>query len=149
MQIQTAMRKPRSIRALSLDRQRTMLIGALLWPVLFGASMVFPPAVAQAEGDAAAGAKVFLTCAMCHSLDPEARKIGPNLHGVVGRRIGSVMGYDYSKSLARASGIWTEALLDEFLINPRKMFPATRMVTRIPNDRDRADLIAYLKSPRR
>jgi len=103
LQIQTAMRKPRSIRALSLDRQRTMLIGALLWPVLFGASMVFPPAVAQAEGDAAAGAKVFLTCAMCHSLDPEARKIGPNLRSVVGRRIGSVMGYDYSKSLARAA----------------------------------------------
>jgi cytochrome c len=115
--------------------------------ILFAAATLWTAAPARADGDAAAGAKVFLTCALCHSLDPEARKTGPHLRGVIGRRIGGVQGYRYSKGLARASGVWTEALLDEFLVNPRKMFPATRMVTRVPDDRDRADLIAYLKSP--
>ena len=132
----------------ALDRRRTLLVAALLWSLLLGIGIAVPAAGAHAEGDAAAGAKVFMTCAMCHSLDPQVRNIGPHLCGVVGRRIGGVIGYRYSKSLARASGVWTEALLDEFLVNPRKMFSATRMVTRVPNNRDRADLIAYLKSPR-
>jgi cytochrome c2 len=88
-----------------------------------------------------------LTCALCHSLDPEARKTEPHLRGVIDRRIGGAQGYKYSNSLARANGVWTAALLGEFLVNPRKMFAATRMVTRVPNDEDRVDLIAYLKSP--
>jgi len=94
----------------------------------------------------AAGAKVFLTCAVCHSFDPEARKTGPHLRGLIGRPIGGDRDYGYSRALAQADGAWTEALLDEFLANPRKMFPATRMVTRVSDEQDRADLMAYLKS---
>lgn len=111
-----------------------------------GAAVVLIAAPARAEGDAAAGAKVFLTCALCHSFDPEARKTGPHLRGIVGRRIGGDPDFDYSKALDQARGGWTEELLDEFLANPRKMFPATRMVARVADDRNRADLIAYLKS---
>ena len=110
------------------------------------AAVLVTAATARAEGDPTAGAKVFLTCAMCHSFDPEARKTGPHLRGIVGRRIAGDPDFDYSKALKQAGGGWTEERLDEFLANPRKMFPATRMVARVADDRNRADLIAYLKS---
>lgn len=110
------------------------------------AAVLLTAAAARAEGEAAAGAKVFLTCALCHSFDPEVRKTGPHLRGIVGRRIGGDPDFDYSKALERARGGWTEERLDEFLANPRKMFPATRMVARVADEQDRADLIAFLRS---
>lgn len=114
--------------------------------VIAGAAVVMIAVPARAEGDAEAGAKVFLTCAICHSFDPDERKTGPHLHGIVGRRIGADVDFDYSKALDQASGSWTEKRLNEFLANPREMFPATRMAARVSDAQDRTDLIAYLKT---
>ena len=111
---------------------------------------------AQAAGDAAAGEKVFKKCAVCHSLDPARRKLGPTLRGVVGRAAGSVEGYKYSSSYVEAGGkglVWTEAEIVEYLANPKKYLAAylgikrakSRMTARFSKLADRENVVAYLR----
>jgi len=89
---------------------------------------------ALAEGDAAAGEKTFKKCKACHSItDASGEKfvkgghIGPDLYGVIGRTAGSVEDFKYSKSM-RAAGeaglVWDEALLAEFVQNPKAFLAA-------------------------
>jgi len=102
---------------------------------------------ALAEGDAAAGEKVFKKCKVCHSFDPGKKKIGPHLMGVVGRKSGSVEGYKYSKAMAAADITWDEANLDKFLTKPKAFLKKTKMsFGGLKKESQRADLIAYLKA---
>ncbi len=102
---------------------------------------------ALAEGDAAAGKKVFKKCKVCHVFDPDKRKIGPHLKGVVGRKAGAVEGYKYSKAMAAADIVWDEANLDKFLTKPKKFLKGTKMsFAGLRKETQRADLIAYLKA---
>ena len=102
---------------------------------------------ALAEGDAAAGEKVFKKCKVCHSFDPGKKKIGPHLLGVVGRGAGLVEGYKYSKAMAAAEITWDEASLDEFLTKPKAFLKKTKMsFAGLKKEKQRADLIAYLKA---
>ena len=56
-----------------------------------------PPAVAQ---DAEAGQRVFNQCRACHTINEGGRNgVGPNLHGIVGRKPGSIEGFRYSRRL--------------------------------------------------
>lgn len=109
-------------------------------------------APAAAEGDAAKGAIVFRKCYACHSVDPRERNIpGPNLAGIVGRRVAAQRGYDYSPAL-RARGavgaVWSEAALDAFIADPSRAIPGNGMGERgIEDAGERADLIAFLKRP--
>lgn len=103
------------------------------------------------EGDAEAGAKVFRKCAACHSLDAAAgSKVGPNLHGVIGRTTGTVEGFTFSEVMATAGQdghVWTEEELALFLENPKKMFPGTKMTfVGLKKPEERSDLIAFLQS---
>ena len=111
---------------------------------------------AQAAGDAAAGKKVFKKCAVCHSLDPARRKLGPTLKGVVGRAAGSVEGYKYSSSYVEAGEkglVWTEAEIVEYLANPKKYLAAylgikkarSKMTSRFKKRAERENVAAYLK----
>ncbi|MBL8836290.1 MAG: c-type cytochrome [Alphaproteobacteria bacterium] len=108
------------------------------------------PAVA-ADGDPARGARVFLHCYSCHSVDPNesATLSGPTLWRIVGRRAGAVAGFDYSEALAAraAAGLsWTEAALDAFIADPQAAMPGVAMgFFGIPDAGQRADLIAYLR----
>ncbi len=102
---------------------------------------------ALAEGDAAAGEKVFKKCKTCHSFDPGKRKLGPHLKGVVGRKAGAVEGYTYSKAMAGSDITWDEASLDEFLKKPKAFLKGTKMsFGGLKKESQRADLIAYLKA---
>jgi len=102
---------------------------------------------ALAEGDAAAGEKVFKKCKVCHTFDPSKKKIGPHLKGVVGRKAGAVEGYKYSKAMAAADIVWDEANLDKYLTKPRKFMKGTKMsFAGLKKEGQRADLIAYLKA---
>ena len=102
---------------------------------------------ALAEGDAAAGEKVFKKCKVCHSFDPGKKKIGPHLKDVVGREAGSVEGYKYSKAMAAAKITWDEANLDKFLTKPKAFLKKTKMsFGGLKKEGQRADLIAYLKA---
>ena len=88
-------------------------------------------------------------CAVCHTLTPSsARRAGPTLHNLFGRRAGTVEDYKYSATLTGSDIVWTEetvnALFDE---GPDHYIPGTKMpMQRITGANDRADLIAYLKS---
>lgn len=99
---------------------------------------------------AARGQRLFLRCASCHELsDSGLAKTGPTLKGVIGRRVASVPGYDYSKSLAALSFTWDEARLDEWLQRPTGVVAGTTMAFEgMPEAADRKALIAFLKAPR-
>ena len=70
---------------------------------------------------------------------------GPNLLGLVGRKAGSQPGFaKYSEALKASGLIWNEGTLNRFLVNPMAMVPGTLMPMLIPDDKTRADVIAYL-----
>jgi cytochrome c len=98
-------------------------------------------------GDPAKGKDVFEDrCGDCHVLDGVGQ--GPNLVGVIGRRAGSLPGYDYTDAI-KASGLtWTPAELDRFLQGPKQLVPGTAMQVIVPDPAQRRDLIAYLASLR-
>jgi cytochrome c len=104
-----------------------------------------PPTV-HAQGDAAAGEKAFAHCAPCHSNKPGENKFGPSLAGVIGRKSGTEPGYNYSSAMKEANVISDEKSLDEYLQGPGKFVRGTRMVYFVPNEKDRQDVIAYLKT---
>ena len=102
-------------------------------------------------GDPVRGEKVFQYCYSCHSVQPDEINLqGPNLHGIVGRRIASQEGFSYSPALrafAEEEDRWNEALLDRYLTAPYKLVPKTSMAfPGIEAQDERADLIAYLRS---
>ncbi|NBU27568.1 MAG: cytochrome c family protein, partial [Caulobacteraceae bacterium] len=74
-------------------------------------------------------------------------KVGPSLHGVVGRTAGSIAGFRYSAA-NKGSGVkWSEDVLFTYLENPRKFMPGTNMsFVGLRDPQKRADVIAYLKS---
>ncbi|MBT2243156.1 cytochrome c family protein [Sphingobium sp. BHU LFT2] len=102
------------------------------------------PALAQA-GDATKGKAVFARCAVCHSVDPGVKKLGPSLSGVFGRTSGTVPGFTYSPAMQKAKIRWDAKSLDGFLAKPSAAVPGSRMVfAGLPNPADRANLLAYL-----
>lgn len=98
-------------------------------------------------GDAAKGKRVFFKCFSCHTVDEGKNKTGPSLYGVVGRAAGTIEGFKYSDANANSGITWTEAVLFEYLKDPRGYIPGTKMIfPGLPSDQDRADVIEYLKS---
>jgi cytochrome c len=102
---------------------------------------------ALADGDAAAGEKVFVKCKTCHTLEAGKNKVGPSLAGLIGRPAGSLADFNYSDAM-KASGLtWDEATLNEYLADPKGKVPGNKMVfAGVKKDEDRANLIAYLKT---
>ncbi|WP_137700883.1 c-type cytochrome [Marimonas lutisalis] len=88
-------------------------------------------------------------CSICHALEPgPSRKAGPSLHGLFGRRAGTLPGYTYSPTLLRADIVWDEATVDAlFDEGPDHYIPGSKMPMQvIRKTSDRADLISFLKS---
>ncbi len=105
-------------------------------------------AAAGSSAVVAAGKAAFASCAACHSVDPAgASGVGPNLHGVVGRKAGSLADANYTQAL-RASGlVWTEAELGEYLADPAAKVPGTGMASMGVADAERRKaIVAYLAS---
>ena len=99
--------------------------------------------------DVKTGAKLFNRCKACHTLVAGKNRIGPSLHGVFGRKAGTVEGYRYSKALklAGAEGlVWNDQTLDKWLAGPKDLVKKTRMsFPGLKKPADRENLIAFLK----
>ena len=99
-----------------------------------------------ALGDIAHGEKVFKKCAACHSIVKGGKNaIGPALYNVVGRKIGAIEDYKYSKALVAYDKNWTFEELNGFLIKPAKWIKGTKMAyAGLRKEKDRASVIKYL-----
>ena len=103
-------------------------------------------AALMALGDINAGEKIFKKCAACHSINQGgANKIGPALYNVVGRKIGGVADYKYSKAFVEYGKEWNFEELNGFLIKPSKWIKGTKMAyAGLRKEEDRASIIKYL-----
>ncbi len=113
------------------------------------ALMIASPMAAYAEGDAAAGEKVFRRCTACHVADKEINKVGPTLLGVMGRQAGTLESFKkYSKPMVKAGDeglVWDTETMAEFLRKPRTYIKGTKMVFAGLKKEDQiADVIAYI-----
>jgi cytochrome c len=125
-----------------LNAPTLRLAGLLLAPMLLAA-----PAAAQ---DAAAGQRVYNQCRACHTVEQGGRNlVGPNLHGIFGRRAASIEGFRYSADMrakAEAGLTWDEATLRTYIANPKAVVPAGSMsYVGLRNEQQLNDLIAYLR----
>jgi cytochrome c2 len=102
---------------------------------------------AQAAGDPQKGQQVFnAQCKACHTLEAGKHGIGPSLHGVIGRKAGSLPDYNYSPAMKKADVTWNEDTLKNYLTDPHKLIPGDKMAfAGIKNESQLDDLIAYLK----
>ena len=103
-------------------------------------------AALMSMGDIASGQKIFKKCAACHSINKGGKNnIGPALYNVVGRKVGEVSDYKYSKALAAYDKEWTFEELNGFLIKPSKWIKGTKMAyAGLRKEKDRASVIKYL-----
>jgi cytochrome c len=92
------------------------------------------------------GRTVFAQCRSCHTINAGGMNmVGPNLHGVIGRRIATEAGYSYSPALKAQSFTWDADHLQHWLAGPMTDIPGTRMsFAGIRDDTQRRDVIAYL-----
>ncbi|MFD1701436.1 c-type cytochrome [Methylopila henanensis] len=105
-------------------------------------------AAPSAAQDAAAGEKVFKRCVACHAVgEGAANKVGPELNGLIGRKVAGLDGYAYSAALKTygEGKTWDEATLDQFLADPRGSAPGNKMAfAGLKKDDERKNVAAYL-----
>lgn len=117
---------------------------------LVPATIFFASGAARADD---AGAKLFETCRACHTLDPAVKGMaGPNLSGLLRRRIAGDKEFDYSpvlRQVAVTGAVWTRERLEIFLSDPEAMFPAMWMSSKPMRDpAERKALADFLADPK-
>lgn len=126
-------------------RTSVMTIAALL--------VVAGPVAADSDLDArlaAANLKrgqlLYMVCKACHDVEAGLpHKVGPNLHGMFGRKAGTADGFKYTDALMKSGIVWTPATMDAWLKQPGALVPGNGMAfAGIANDADRASLVAWL-----
>lgn len=101
---------------------------------------------AQAAGDPEAGKKAFAKCKACHQLAAGKNGVGPSLHGVFGRKAGTVEGFKFSDAMMAKAVTWNEETIAAYLADPKGYIPGNKMVfPGIKKESELADIIAYLK----
>lgn len=124
---------------------RTLIRLCITASYFYIATACINTAAAQTGGDVKHGQELYSSrCFACHSVD--ANRVGPLHRGVFGRKAGGVAGYDYSPALKKSTVIWNDKTLDQWLADPEKLIPGQKMGYSVMEAKDRADLIAYLKS---
>lgn len=98
------------------------------------------------------GAQIYRACIACHTLSPdEGNRAGPTLHGIFGRRIASLPGYNFSSALRKMEIVWTpETVSKLFEVGPMQYTPGTKMPEqRIASPGDRKALVDFLEKATR
>jgi len=119
--------------------RKALVLASMLLPLSFAA---------HADGDAVQGKKQFAPCSACHTVEKGgANKIGPNLHGFLGKKAGSNRAdYNYSNAMKTSTVVWTEEVLEQYLTKPAGFIPGNKMpFVGIPNHDTRVNIIAFLK----
>ena len=119
------------------------ITAGLAWLMLAGLPGL-TPASANAQSVELGRQLYEARCSACHSVD--ANRTGPMHAGVLGRRAGSVPGYNYSPALAHSSLVWSQASLLQWLANPEALIPGQAMNFQVPDLQERQVLVAYLAS---
>ncbi|MCJ0764388.1 c-type cytochrome [Variovorax terrae] len=120
-------------------------MGAGGWPArqALAAALLAACAAGAPAQSVERGRQLYETrCGACHSVD--ANRVGPMHQGVLGRRAGSVPGFDYSPALAHAGFRWDRARLLAWLTDPEALVPGQKMGYRLEQAQDREDVVAYL-----
>ncbi|MDE2133272.1 MAG: cytochrome c family protein [Alphaproteobacteria bacterium] len=130
----------------SADRQQgsAMMSGGMMGGMMSQGMMAQP----QSAPPDATGEQIFRgNCRLCHTIGAnEGNGLGPNLHGLFGRRSGSLKGFPYSQAMRDAGIVWGEKTLDQYLAQPAGVVPGNRMpFAGIKDDGQRHALIAYLE----
>ena len=131
--------------------------------IVAAATLLAAPAFA--EGDAAAGEKVFNQCQTCHVVANEAgdvlagrnAKTGPNLYGVIGRTAGTYPEFEYGESIVAAGAaglVWDEAQIATYVADPTKFLKEvtgdtgarSMMAFKLRKEADAANVVAYIAS---
>lgn len=89
-------------------------------------------------------------CRQCHSYMKDDNRLGPSLHGIVGRKAGTVPNFgNYSASLKSSGITWTPDVLDKWIANPGAVVPGNIMAPPYPGVADEAQrkaIVAFLQS---
>jgi cytochrome c len=96
--------------------------------------------------DIAAGQAEFNKCKICHTVEAGGRNVvGPSLHGVFGRKAGTIDNFLYSESMKQSGIVWDDETLAKYLHNPKELIPGGKMAfPGIKDDATIANLLAYL-----
>ena len=112
--------------------------------VALAAACALSVGAAAAAGDAKRGEQLYARCAACHALAHD--RVGPRHCALIGRRAGSVEGFEYSAALKKSGIVWNAKTLDRFLAAPMQRVPGTTMTyAGVADAKERADLVAYLE----
>lgn len=120
----------------------------MLKALLASSAFVVGIAGAASAQDAAAGEKVFAKCKACHVIEAATNRVGPSLHGIIGRTAGTVEGFKYSESMIQHGKdglVWNNENLDKYLTDPKGFVPKNKMAfAGLKSADDRANVIAYI-----
>ncbi|MBM3646795.1 MAG: cytochrome c family protein [Alphaproteobacteria bacterium] len=111
-------------------------------------ALVFAAPPAWADGDAAKGERVYNTqCKTCHTLDKGGRHlVGPNMHGLFGRKAGTMEGFKFSEAMIASGIVWDDKTIAEYIKDPKGRIPGNTMAFIGLKRQDQIDdVIAYLK----
>jgi len=108
-------------------------------------ALLLAPTAGRAA-DAEAGKNEFNKCKICHTIEAGGRNtVGPYLHGIFGRKAGSVGDFAYSDSMKDSGIVWDDETLRKYLRSPKEVIPAGKMAfPGIKDDGQLANLLAYL-----